>query len=58
MAKYIITVKHGNNGVSATIRDVESRKVASFDIHGPHEITQILFKKFVEERADVEVKHE
>jgi len=58
MAKYVITVKHGNNGVTSVVRDVETGKVVSFDIHGPREIAETLFKKFIEERLDVEVKHE
>lgn len=58
MTKYVVTVKHGNNGISSIVRDIDTGKVASFDLHGPKEITEVIFKKLIEERADVEIKHE
>ena len=57
MSKYVITVKHGNNGVSAVASDIDSGKVVSFDIHGPREEAETLFNELLK-RADVEIKHE
>ncbi len=58
MAKYVATIKPGNNGASLSVRDVETGEVGSVTFMGPIQLVQQLIKRSIQASPDFEVKYE
>lgn len=58
MAKFVLTVKQGNNGASVAWRDVETGVVGAMEVLGPTEQVQSFLKRVIEPSPEVEVKYE
>lgn len=57
MAKYVGTVKIGNNGAGVNIRDTKNNEVVSLNLMGPRKTVQSILK-LIEGRPEVELKYE